>query len=353
MKLLEKTTIIYIFICGWLVLFSQAPVFSETLDPMNNKTMPKYKPPYDKKILTDRNNTVRGFNINQYHKYGRRSGVSKGQTRGFSISQYHQYGRRRGATSGQTRGFNINQYHKYGRRKGTLHGKTRGFSLNQYHNYGRRRGAIQNLRRGFAISQYHKFGRRKGAATNQSRGDEPAINIPKVIIPICPEHVGWTSNESPNIFFYISAPWPYKIEFAINEFDILKPEPVLEVSFDNIQHEGIYCVSLSDCGIKLKPDMEYEFFFAIVLDEIERTSDILTSGAIKYVKMDEQRLQNIQADNAHFFYAKSGYWFDAYACLFEAIKHSNSNNLLKAHHASLLNQIHLSKVAAVDTFIAP
>ncbi|MBF0451100.1 MAG: DUF928 domain-containing protein [Candidatus Magnetomorum sp.] len=314
--------------------------------------MPKYNPPYDKKKLTDRNNNVRGFNINHYHNYGRRSGVSQGQTRGFRISQYHQYGRRRGVTSGQTRGFNINQYHKYGRRKGALHAQTRGFNINQYHNYGRRRGAIHNLRRGFAISQYHQFGRRKGAAADQSRGEEPTITIPEVITPICPDHVGWTSTESPDLFFYISGPWPDKIEFAINEFNRLSPEPVLEVSFDHIQHEGIYSVSLSDYGIKLKPDVEYEFFFAIVLDDIERTSDILTSGAIKYVLMDAQKFQNIQTDNAHFFYATSGYWFDAYACLFKAIQHSQSNSLLKAQHTSLLKQIHLTTVAAANTFVS-
>jgi hypothetical protein len=350
MKSLEKIIIIYICIWAWLILFSQAPAFS---NPLNNHAMPKYNPPYDNKILTDNNTIIRGFNINQYHNYGRRSGVSKGQTRGFSISQYHQYGRRRGATSGQTRGFNINQYHKYGRRKGTLHAQTRGFSINQYHNYGRRRGVSQDLRRGFAISQYHQFGRRKGAATGQSRGEELTINIPDVITPICPNHVGWTSTESPDLYFYISGPWSGKIAFAINEFDIIKPEPVLEVSFDNIQHKGIYCVHLYDYGIQLKPDVEYEFFFAIVLDEIERTSDILTSGAIKYVPMDAQSVQQIQADHAHFFYAESGYWFDAYAYLFGAIQHSQSNSLLKAQHTSLLKQIHLSSVAAVDPFIAP
>jgi hypothetical protein len=352
MKIIAKKNIVSLSIWVCLVMFFQAPVFSEKIDPVKHNRMPIYHPPYDETILFDRNNAIRGFNISQYHKYGRRDGISKGQVRGYRISQYHQYGRRRGVTSGQTRSFNINQYHKYGRRKGSLYAQTRGFSISQYHNYGRRRSVSHDLRRGFTISQYHKFGRRKGESSGQNRGEQ-TITIPKYITPICPDHVGWSSKESPTLFWYISDAWPGKIAFAINEFDTLKPDPVLEISFENIQHEGVYSVNLADYDIKLKPDMEYEFFFAIILDEVERTSDILTSGAIKYVALNAEQsntCKQMHADEAHFFYAESGYWYDAYACIYNTIQRKDSGNLLKAHHESLLKQIHLPKVVAVDTF---
>ena len=345
----------YLLICIVIIFLQNVIYISSVLAEHNNinefSAMPIYNPPTKSTHRQLKEKKIRGFNISKYHNYGRRVGKSQGQSRGFNINQYHNYGRRRGVHHGQIRSFNIQQYHNYGRRPGTSFGENRGFNIADYHNYGRRKGISHGLRRGFNISKYHNFGRRRGKNIGQERRKIFYNKIPEHIISITPEHVGLTSKEQTILLWYISDSWPDKIEFSLNEFGTLNPEPILELQIDNIEKEGIYAINLKDYNIKLKLELEYEFFFAIVLDETERTADILTSGTIKFIKPSKRlidRLQKIESEKHYYIYADEGYWYDALESLSKLIIDHPDNPLFKKQRSYLIEQINLPLAAAYD-----
>ncbi len=149
------------------------------------------------------------------------------------------------------------------------------------------------------------------------------------------------------LWFYLSAPWPGKIEFTTNETGA--PEPALATLINGPAKSGIYPIRLSDYHVILKSAVEYEWFLAIVQDPQERSGDFLASATIKYIPPAQtvsQQLQSVATDKSYYVYAKEGYWYDSIAKICSLIGEKPDDPIFKAHRAALLKQVGLSKAAA-------
>lgn len=186
-------------------------------------------------------------------------------------------------------------------------------------------------------------------ASGDSEGQQE-IFLPSRMSLIAPEHTGLTSNPQPALLWYISGPWPDKIEFRLNEIGVA--EPLADTDIAGPDKEGFCRINLADYKVSLKPGAEYECFLTIVFDKDERSADFAASAAIRYVKPSDElskRLADISKEKQYYIYADQGYWYDAIDSLSRLIDARPEDKTLRAHRAALLNQVKLSAEAAYDS----
>jgi hypothetical protein len=128
-------------------------------------------------------------------------------------------------------------------------------------------------------------------------------------------------------------------------------EPLLETLIDGPQKEGIYEIDLKDYNIKLQPDIEYEWFLAIILDPEERSADFLASATLQMLPPSKKFIQYMDLvpdDRLYYYYAQEGYWYNAIDHLSQLIESHPDQTMYVEHRVQLLNQVHLQQVAAYD-----
>jgi len=263
------------------------------------------------------------------------NGVSRGIPRG--LPRGVQRGLPRGVSRGLPRGLprGVSRGLPRGLPRGICRGLPRGLP----------RGTPRGLPRG--VSDGEKGGLAEGKPAHGHQTDN--IPIPSFMAPLAPERTGLTTQSQPTLYLYISGPWPGKIEFTLNEPKAI--EPVLAINIDGLDKEGIVMIDLTDYGISLKNNVEYEWFIAIVPDPEERSGDFLGSATIQYVKPSgklAQQLKNKPSDELYYGYAAAGYWYDAIERISKTIVTNSDNSDLRRHRAALLEQINLAKAAAYD-----
>lgn len=112
------------------------------------------------------------------------------------------------------------------------------------------------------------------------------------------------------------------------------------------------CDSGADYHVRLKPDVEYEWFLTIVCDADERSADFMTTAAIKYAELSgdaSKQAADTPKEKRYLVYADKGYWYDAIDTLSRMIEAKPGDKTLRKHRAALLDQVSLLKPAAYDT----
>ncbi|QTA84036.1 DUF928 [Desulfonema magnum] len=174
--------------------------------------------------------------------------------------------------------------------------------------------------------------------------------MPKRMAPLAPERTGLTFKNQPVLSWYISDPWPGKIEFTLNEAGAV--ESVLKMNIDGPDKEGIYQINLADHNVTLKPGGEYEWFLVIVPVPEERSADFLASATIRMAELSNElsaRLANTPKDKLHYVYAEEGYWYDSIESLSQLIDARPDDHILKQQRMALLRQVNLPRAAAYDS----
>ena len=189
-----------------------------------------------------------------------------------------------------------------------------------------------------------------GLNPSDNKKNEAIENIfPSRLAPIASEQTGFTSINMPTLYWYISGAFNGQMEFKLNEPSISKP--VLSVQLKGVPAEDIYALKLSEHNIKLKPNIEYEWFVSIITDPEERSGDIYASATIKYVEASSnlKKLLSQTPQEKHYrVYAENAYWYDSIDSISNMIKNSNTKKLYRAHRASLLKQVNLIKASKFD-----
>lgn len=183
--------------------------------------------------------------------------------------------------------------------------------------------------------------RRVGGA---SRGAADTLRV----AVLAPEQLGLTSREQPDLFWFTSAATSYRVELTV--IDRHSVAPLLKRVLDGSRPAGIHRFALRDTSLKLAPDVDYEWSIAVVPNPAERSSDILSTGAIQRVKPDAAlagRLGGSAAANAAAL-AAAGLWYDALAELSNAVDASPGNRDLVSRRAELFEQVGLKDAAAFD-----
>lgn len=162
---------------------------------------------------------------------------------------------------------------------------------------------------------------------------------------LAPESTGLTTRAQPTLYWYSSKEWTAPLEFTLNDDHSIKPLVELKVS---ATQPGIHLLRLP---YPLKPDVEYQWTIAAVVDPHQRASDILASGTIKRVQpspaLTAQLNQTDQREQP-FLYAQEGFWYDALAALSEQLAANPLNHSLREQRAALLEQVGLSAAAIPD-----
>ena len=151
----------------------------------------------------------------------------------------------------------------------------------------------------------------------------------------------------------MSDPSSEPIRFTFNSEDQIEPLVIENFSPDAVTGKieaGIHAIDLAQYGISLQPDLEYEWFLAIVLDEQERSSDFLASATLKYFKPTEALTEALAAvaekGQEYAIYAQEGFWYDAIDALYKNLAVQPDNRILHQQRAFWLESVDLSEISA-------
>jgi hypothetical protein len=184
--------------------------------------------------------------------------------------------------------------------------------------------------------------RRIGAGT-RGMGRLASIQI------LAPDHLGYTTEEQPTLYWYLAEPTTTRIVFTIR--DEASVEPLVDVELPSPAKAGVQAVRLAEHGVKLRPGASYQWFISLVPDPARRSKDFTVGAWISRREPDaalRARLAEAKNGRRESIYAQSGLWYDAIGVLSSRIASAPSDRDLREQRAALLEQAGLSEVAAYD-----
>jgi hypothetical protein len=149
--------------------------------------------------------------------------------------------------------------------------------------------------------------RREGGATRGGDQRELALSV------VTPEHVGWSSREQPDLYWFVSRPVTSSVVLTIAQIGGTALDPLFEGALPAPATPGIHAISLKDLKVTLTANQDYEWSISLVGDPQARSRDILASGRIRWVPLPADlraALASATADQRTEKLANSGYWYD-------------------------------------------
>lgn len=169
---------------------------------------------------------------------------------------------------------------------------------------------------------------------------------------LAPGETGYTMQEKPTIYWYVSDTVNSPVELTITSTASLQDAatPAFEITLKPPVAKGVHALRLADHGIALKPDVEYQWFVAVVRNPAQRSNDVIAGGTIKRIADSavEPRLKQTSQAQWAAVYAEAGIWYDAIDQLSRQISADPANRQLRAQRAALLEQVGLREAAAFD-----
>lgn len=184
-----------------------------------------------------------------------------------------------------------------------------------------------------------------------SRG--AADTLPGVML-LAPDHVGFTVSETPSLYWYLSKPTSVRVEVTL--IDDKGEMPLVEYAVANATGPAVHRIDLAARGIRLKPEVEYQWSVSVVPDPSERSNDVMAGGALKRVAvpkgLEALRATGVQREELARLLAAEGIWYDAIALYSELIEARPADKALRAERAALLEQVGLREIADYDRSLA-
>ena len=186
-------------------------------------------------------------------------------------------------------------------------------------------------------------GLRRGGGTRGLNKSVPVISL------LAPEHVGWTLQEQPVLYWFTPTKQDQSFSFEFTLIGDNAETPVVETKLPPPAQAGLQQIKLSDYKVKLSPGERYLWSVSLIVDAEERSANIVAKGAIERVEREKlvPPLKTAFSDaEAPVRYAEAGIWYDAIMALTDRIQSNPVNNELRQQRASLLEQVGLGDVAA-------
>lgn len=191
----------------------------------------------------------------------------------------------------------------------------------------------------------------RGAPASRVGGGSRGIGsdaAPHIAV-LAPDHTGLTTQEQPDLYWYLSKPVATRLEITVTDDQAI--QPLLEKKLDTPKQAGIQRLRLKDLGVHLKSGVEYRWFVGMVNDPQQRSNDVIAGGTIMRNEASAaltQKLAGAERRNVPFIYAEEGYWYDAIATISDLIAaHPGDAGLLR-QRAALLEQAGLVEPARFD-----
>jgi hypothetical protein len=181
---------------------------------------------------------------------------------------------------------------------------------------------------------------RLGGATRGTGGDD----LPR-IEALVPEEAGWTLEEQPVLYWYLSEPTDLRIDLVLMRVDPM--ETLLETTLPPSKGAGIQRIRLADHGVKLEPGVSYQWLVKLVPDPSDRSYDRVVGGGLERVtpSPELQRKLGEPSQSRPHTLAEAGIWYDAIDSLSQQIDAAPGNRTLWNQRAALLEQVGLPEMA--------
>jgi hypothetical protein len=187
-----------------------------------------------------------------------------------------------------------------------------------------------------------KRGAPGGRVGGGTRGPQRDVFVLSVLAP---DHSGFTANEQPSLYWFISKSTSLPVEFTVMEPQGV--EPILETRIPAPVQAGVHRIRLSDYNIRLAPGVAYRWFVAVVPDADRRSRDILAGGAVERVEMPadlEAKLAQAPKSDLPSIYGEAGLWYDTVAAISELIEAAPQDQALRQQRTALLSQVGLTGI---------
>jgi hypothetical protein len=191
----------------------------------------------------------------------------------------------------------------------------------------------------------------RGAPSSRVGGGSRGISdsLPKIAV-LAPDHTGYTTQEQPVLYWYLSKPVAIRLEITISDDKTV--QPLLEKRLEIPAKAGIQSLNLKDYGVHLKPGTEYSWFVGLVSDAKQRSSDVIAGGTIERREPTaalKAKLAKTSPKQIPFVYAEEGFWYDSIATLSGLIAAHPEDPALRQQRAALLEQVGLGEIGKVES----
>lgn len=189
-------------------------------------------------------------------------------------------------------------------------------------------------------------GRREPAGTRTGATCVAANQKP--LIAITPEsNIGLTLVPYPTFFWYVPENYAKALEFVLVDEG---EKEVYKTTFAPTGSAGVISLSLpATIGLApLKVAKPYRWYFSIVCDPADRSSDLLVKGVVQRVAPTAALVETLQRSEPRKrleAYAAAGIWNDLLATLAELRRTYPSDSSLSSDWALLLKQVKLDDYA--------
>jgi len=183
-------------------------------------------------------------------------------------------------------------------------------------------------------------GRVGGASRGTIRATVP---LPTIEL-LAPEgHAGLTTSPTPTLYFFVSQPITWPIQFTISA--PARPNPLVEVSIPTPRQAGVHALRTADYRVRLEPGVLYTWSVSVILNPEARSRDIVASASLLRTAPDpaiESALRGAAASQRAVLLAQAGLWYDALAAAAD-IKAFDRHAL-----EALMNEVGLVEPARYD-----
>jgi outer membrane biosynthesis protein TonB len=137
-----------------------------------------------------------------------------------------------------------------------------------------------------------------------------AAPTPRIQV-LAPDHVGLTTEASPTLYWTLSESTDLRVELVVT--DERAETPILDQALDGAR-AGTHALRLASFGISLAPGVTYRWYATLVPDPEERTSEVVSGGAIRRVDPAPDLVRALEESDpgrrAHVL-AGAGFFYDA------------------------------------------
>lgn len=184
---------------------------------------------------------------------------------------------------------------------------------------------------------------RVGGGTRGAQGENLTLNV------LVPEHTGLTTRAQPTLHWFTSERVTMPVQITVVHPERI--EPLLDLALDPPIEPGIQSVSLAEHGVRLEPEVEYQWFVALIADPAHRSRDFIAGGGIRRVAPPAGLRAEARAGPSLELlrsYAEAGIWYDTLDGLTRLIASQPDAGGLREQRAMLFDQVGLGEAAAFD-----
>jgi hypothetical protein len=160
---------------------------------------------------------------------------------------------------------------------------------------------------------------------------------------LAPDHTGLTAQASPTLYWTLSAATNLRVELVVT--DEASEEPLLDRALEGAE-AGVHALRLAELGVVLAPGTTYRWYVTIVPDPDDRSSEVVSGGAIERIErpatLDEQLAEDGPGRRAHVL-AASGLFYDALDVVSQWVANHPDAAEPRRDRAALLQAVGLGK----------